>query len=410
MLSFNDDININANDAATDTDVVMASGRTRRRSLVAIGAVFVALCGAAIASSKRPSSAPTAAATTTVAATSISPTTALTATTATTSDRSIGPGPLLGEKTGITLMLVRVRDIAGGQSGSDGWHDSILDLDTGTIHVLGTATTDASREISLHQVANGVAAVLPGDGIVRFWDATGRTRDVAVATDTQLVGKGDRLVIGNDLWMIDYSASSNGASPPRLASLNLSSGTWSKSSEIPTWSQLVGWDNQHRPVITTFSGGGSYSYDAKARQFSRLTTADVVAAAGDGLLTSHCDEHLSCQIQFESGTQKSPLPSAAGSRFDPFVLAPAGHHIVALRPAGDSDTRLVEVFDTSTYEHAVLGRVSDSTRLAWSSDGRWLFAQLQDGLVAWRSGLAAPIRLQRDGVPIEAEAVAVFAP
>jgi hypothetical protein len=446
------------------TDVVLAPGSSRTRSLIVVGAVFLALAGAATLSGGKSKARSASPATTTTAPTTSAPTTTQTLTTQptttttttstptptgsftvvdigapdgsssrftvtggfsrTTPTTSLPPPPrrlqralMLGEKTGLKLLLLHSREDASPQNATESWGDSILDLDAGTVTHLGTTTysTNSYERSGILPSQTGLVSVVSGSDLtVRIWQADGTIQEF---TRPNRGGYSNQIVIDDDLWMMDIDfgtplASSSHATPT-LVRISLKTGEVTHAKSLPMFAQLIGRDARNHPVLVTYAGIGAYSYDPDTKQFEKFSAGTIVATSADWYLKLGCDDHMACHYFVVSTDGKRSLevgdPSPDGQTS---ALAPRGGQVITYSQVGSVFT--ADVFDPATGRHVSLGQASMSNNgngpplPAWSTDGRWLFIQMGAELLAWRPGLDEPIHLQFDGASIQADSVAVF--
>jgi hypothetical protein len=402
--------------ATIGTDITMARGGSRIRSVLVIGAVVAAIGSAAAFTGNTAKSS--SASTTTEPTTSTTERTTTTEATASTTEatittvaplvpRKLDALPLPGETTGATLLLL------GGSVGDGSLGRSrILDVDRGVLTTLDDTRSFNGDQIIFAPTSKGlVAAPMYGSGTasIELWQRDGSVRPVVAADSGGPLFRGQSVFAGDTLWSTEFNPT--GAGGQSLTSFSFRNGervVWLKDA---TDISLVGVDTKGRPVVNGLDGG-AYTFDPLTRTFARLTAAPVEAVSEAGRVEVECTTSLICTEVFRGvdGTLHR-LNFPTGGRGN-ISFSPDGKHAVKVSYGFGGSEVTCDVADTSTGEVVHLGGFDQSQGQVsfpvWTSDGRWLFLQLATGLAAWREGLSAPVIMQVDGKPIESFAVGVF--
>jgi hypothetical protein len=390
--------------AAAGTDITLARGGSRFRSVLAIGAVVAAVGSAAAFTDNNAKS--TSASTTTEPTTSTT-TTATEATTTTVAPlvpSKLEALPLPGETTGATLLLLGSSAAYGSYS-----HSRILDIDRGVLTTLEDARSSDGNQMVFAPTSKGLVAVpIYGNGSVEVWQRDGSVRPVAAGNRSDSI-LGAQAFAGDTLWVTEFNPGGSGGQS--LTSFSFRNGERVVWLEDANDFSLVGVDAKGRPVVNG-PDGGAYTFDPLTRTFARLTGATVEAISAAGRVEIECTKSLICADVFRGADETShPLNFPKGGRGN-VSLSPDGKHAVKLSYEFGGSQMTCDVADTSTGEVVHLGEFDQGrgpfSFPVWTSDGRWLFLQLTTGLAAWREGLAAPVLMQIDGKPIESFAIGVF--
>jgi hypothetical protein len=424
------DLELIAADTVTDSgsDVVLTSGSSRTRSMLAIGVVLAALVGVAAFSGAGKTSTTASTSTTTTPTTTTKPATSTTAPTDTTQKRSTDPRPvtptlptsltiargsdvpvvvapapgepvplLPGETTGAKILLV-------GQYASDAT-DSILDIDTGTVTPLPSSTLGSSSR--LQTTASGVVLNGSGGFNVQLFTLDGAVKQYRRAG---LGSEGDGVVIGDVLWTTQIETDGR---TRRLSSIDLQTGAASAWVDMPFGTFLVGQDENGRPMVRTYAFPATYSFDIETKQFDRVSASAVIDSNGQQRIEVACDEHLACRFVLRGprdGIRDGAVTDLAEfSDNSSAALSPSGENVLitTYSPLAVS----FDVVNVATKERTPLLNRSFTNRdipWAWSVDGRWLFFLADDKLWAWRSGLPEPVETLVGGKSVQASALGVF--
>jgi hypothetical protein len=264
----------------------------------------------------------------------------------TTTTTHVIPGaPLLGEPTGLSLVVVT----SAGR---------VIDVDSGTVTRVGVPVRGVTAAGLLVDEEFGLATWPPP------YDGSGSTTIIppgrASSVELVWVVDGGRLV-----WTIEWSVGGGlPGSGPRASLLDLG-GEVLGSFELP--GQVgPGGATDHGLVVS--GPGGVYLVDAAGRA-DRVSTGDLLDAGSGHIHVHTCDESLRCGIEVLDGRGRyvgsAPLPV---SPFGFGVSAPDGR--VAQVSYTDDGTAVglngVTVYEDEGFDFSGQGA------LAWSPDGRWL--------------------------------------
>ncbi|MGH9137720.1 MAG: zinc ribbon domain-containing protein [Acidimicrobiales bacterium] len=276
-----------------------------------------------------------------------------------TASTTISGAPLLGEPTGLTLIL-------------SGDREEAVDVDTGVVTRLDVGEVVMAQDDGL--VTRG------GGGLVWHpWPVTaGQAVDLGPGDLALPAGGGDRV------WVVGYGPAPSG----RL--VRLDGGTVARL-ELPPgggpFPVTMG------DALAVAAGGRVYVYDRDG-SVTEVAVGDLLGTAGDRLVVRQCDIDLHCVVTLlhpvtgETQTLDDSGQSAWSFGWHgSFATAPDGRlatvvpqlpedgtgsfssaEVVILNPDGDRQV----VTEVQAY---------GPTAVAWSSDGRWLF--WLDGTEAW---------------------------
>jgi hypothetical protein len=413
------------------TDVVLTSGSSRTRSMLAIGVVLAALVGVAAFSGagKTSTTAPTSTTSTTTAAdTTTAPSTSTTTATETTQKRSTDPRPvtptpptsltiaggsdttvaptpgapvplLPGETTGAKLLLVG--RFATGPT------DTIIDVDTGAVTPLESSTFPDRTSVRLLTTATGVVLNGSGGFNVQLFTADGAVKQYRRAG---LGSEGAGVVIGDVLWTTQIEADGR---TRRLASIDLQTGTAEAWVDMPFGTFLVGQDESGRPMVQAGVVSATYAFDTATKQFDRVSATAILDSNGQQRVEVLCDERLACRFVLRGprdGIRDGTVTELADfAENSTALVSPSGENvlIITYAPLGAS----FDVVNVETGERtALLNRsfANGDVPWSWSVDGKWLFFLNDNKLWAWRFGLSEPVEILVDGKSVQASALGVF--
>ncbi len=277
----------------------------------------------------------------------------------------VGDGPLLGEATGLALLVT-----TGDQTFR-------VDLDAATVTRLGRSVSD------VRQTASGVV----------YRDTDGPELQLRRPGRGSATGLGDARYLGDGpadrAWFATF-----GPNARRLWSEDLTGAIVDV--ELPAGTGYGVPDDLGGLLIP--APGGTYRWLA-GEGVRRISGGAFVVAGGGRALVHECDEALACSLvslDLRTG-QRRTVPTVSGVRPDDYGhLSPDGYLFAV--PAGDD--RFVAV--SPDGRGVDLGPV-DSPCLSvgcpngprWSPDDRWVvWTRGVTSIMAWRAGLAAPIRLE----------------
>jgi hypothetical protein len=268
---------------------------------------------------------------------------------AATGTTQVVPGaPLLGEPVGFQLAIV-----AGGTR--------FLDLDTGVVRAMDVTVHGATDFGLLVTDLRG-----PGPQTLAVWPAPYDGSGETVLSDA-LEAPWETWISGNGQHV--WALGGKFGELPELVHYDLVAQTSSTIQLGP--SSPVGVVND---ALLVGANGGTYRLGSDGG-FDRISTGSVVVTGADRVVVEVCDEQLSCELQaidqdgrpigdylpldrtdFDSGTAESLPP----------IMAPDGR-LAWVRGEGASSSVLL-------VDGEEVGRLLSPALLAWSPDGRWLFA------------------------------------
>jgi hypothetical protein len=275
----------------------------------------------------------------------------------TTTTRVIPGAPLLGEPTGLELVLV-------GVSGQ------VVDLDTGRLTRLRTSALGATQRGILVDDGGDLATwPAPYDG------SNGTT--LLPATPGTLVDQMWVVGDGTMVWAVRRSDRSSETRPDPEAVLVDLDGRVVGRFRIPPEVWPVG-ATDHGLVVDGASG--VYLLDATG-DVERISTGDVIGVVGDRVYATSCDEELRCQTEVLDG--RGRLVESIPPPTDNIGWATAAHDGRLAYVVYDDEFGVqlrVEIDGATVFEgiDGVLG--GGPGVLAWSPDGRWLAIASFDGV------------------------------
>ena len=371
-----------ADDGVPASEVRFAGGSNRRGRLVAGGAIVAAAAaivvsvtagggaGRATPTSTTELSTPTP--TTTTTTTTEAPTTVDGAATTTTTAGPvrIGDGPLLGEPTGLALVLPSAGDLY------------IVDLDAATAQLVRSAFAGPIVDIT------PLGLVYRGSERPTIW-APGASSAVSIG-DSRNGG----TFLGDDaaghLWFQTYGDTGQ-PSLLRLDSIDGRPVSIAGAGLVDLPDGLGG--------LLTWSGGGLYRLDADGKSPKRLGTGDLLAVNNGHVLSRVCDAALRCRyevLDVRTGATRAGPATQPDMRFGAQV-SPDGRWIVELATQsvapGMPDLRAVALdgsrVDLGPLMNGCFG-VYCPGGPEWAPKGGWLVWSRAPGEIAfWRPGLDA---------------------
>lgn len=283
---------------------------------------------------------------------------------------SIGSAPLLGEPTGLGV-LVRA---------SDG-DVHLVDLDAATV---ATQSID-ERYTELRWSPVGMVARL----------ADGGWRILASGAESIPLGPEDNYLGSDSTGRAWFRRNSRGAQedlvavradPAATETLDVADGRYA----VP--------DGLGGLVIDAPSGVYRWTDGAAV---VRIADGRFEAAGGGVVVLGECDEAMRCRdvaADLRTG-ERTVLPDIDGvarAGYGYGAVSPDGRAVIAVR--GTDQTMVAVGLDGTVIElgTSLTGCFSPACSGSdWSPDGRWLVWQTPEGTIsAWRAGLAAPVRLE----------------
>ena len=156
-------------------------------------------------------------------------------------------------------------------------------------------------------------------------------------------------------------------------------------------------------VVMSGTGG---VYDARADGLHRITSGSLLAIGPTRWITEECDESYRCTSAVTdrgTGARRSLATPLDGYAQNPGAVSPDGRTAALLQPNGQGSLNL-HLLDVATGAVRVTGvttgvdRTGGSRTLAWSPDGRWLFATDGTGRLLAVSRTGQEVALDVPGV------------
>lgn len=292
---------------------------------------------------------------------SLAPSLALASTPEATTDTFGGspPGPLLGEQSGLTLLI----------KGPDG--TTQIDLDTGaSIDLSASAVADADAD-ELAIVGSVVVAVSAHEALV-FLD--GREAGSVGPADTLFVQPGEE----GQVWLV---AAAEGSSDVRL-SLVASDGAVREVTTLSRGFRAIG---ATRSGLVVASGGLVFVVQPGGLVVS-LGPGEVRAVSDRMVVLWRCDAVAACAtvaVDPATGDRvETAVDFGASDRLAVALLSPDGSRLARY---SFSNVGLVgfDAVDAATGErYSIYEEGTSPYPMAWSPDGRWLFWTRNGELVA----------------------------
>jgi hypothetical protein len=278
----------------------------------------------------------------------------------TTTTMQVIPGaPLLGEPTGLALVVL-------GSSGR------LIDLDTGGVTRLPEQVLGVTTGGLLVRDADGLATWPPP------YDGSSPTTVLPTAPGTVIeqvwVVGGGTLV-----WVMDRPEHLSAIGPAWSLSLVDLEGGPPGRFELPAEVWPVG-ATDHGLVV---SGPGGVYLVGSGGDAERVSTGDPIGVVGDQIHVVNCDEDLRCHIEVFDGRGRliDEQPSPAGPvGWGWGTAAPDGRiaEVVLVDPLGERTE--VTIDGVTVYEESGTLPGAGPGGLAWSPDGRWLAIAALDGI------------------------------
>jgi hypothetical protein len=276
----------------------------------------------------------------------------------TTTTTQVIPGaPLLGEPTGLALVVL-------GSSGR------VIDLDTGGVTRLREQVLGATTDGLLVRDADGLATWPPP------YDGSSPTTILPMAPGTVIeqvwVVGGGSLV-----WVMDRPENMTVSGPAwSLSLVDLDGGSPGRF-ELPAEAWPVG-ATDHGLVVS--GPGGVYLVDARG-DAERVSTGDPFGVVGDQIHVINCDEELRCHIEVFDGRGRliDERPSPVGP-VGWGTAAPDGRIAQVVLRGEFGERSEVTIDGVTVYEESGALAGGGPGGLAWSPDGRWLAIADLDGI------------------------------
>ena len=364
---------------STTVTEVATAGRIDRRFLAVAGVLIAAMIAVAARSSSSDDAA-TLPPTSTVPATT-SPTTAAPSTTAPSTtaqattppdDRVVGETPtstqlgngepLLGEPTGLQLVIGRVTD-----------RPSVLDLDTGELIL----APGASRSLEPVTMYGDWLVARQGDQLVSVPASDLGADPVPLLPDAQWVDLVSISVVDDGrAWVNTYDSDD-----VRLHLVDLASGNEiAQGPSRPNDQSFSGWSPPTAaggPALVSHVTGGLYEADVVGG-YRRVFDGRLIAADDNRLLVETCDDALVCRMRWlardtwEQLDLEFPVTGSRTAGYTSFVAGTDWLSSLSYDADGQSLV-LTHVVTGTTYEvdDQHVDRIVGG-RLAISPDGRWM--------------------------------------
>jgi hypothetical protein len=281
-------------------------------------------------------------------------------------------GPLLGEPSGLHLVLVTDNS------------SRLIDVDSGAVtrldvRVLGVA----DRHLVVRDL--GVVAVWPPP-----FDGTGATTIATIPADRvveQVWVVGD----GSLVWLLQHSPPFEVGPAPATATLVDLGGRTLARLDLPYEFSAAGAIDRGLVV----SGPGGVFVIGTDGAIERISTGVVRAVGDDRVVVYDCDERLQCGVEVLDGRgRRVDVGDLDLAAVDGAVAAPDGR-IAAFAESSDpsGDRRQVTVDGVTMFESV---GAEPTGGLAWSPDGRWLAFLASHGIhlidtLGWRAPVVLPL-------------------
>jgi hypothetical protein len=263
----------------------------------------------------------------------------------TTTTQVIPDAPLLGEPTGLSLVVVT----SAGR---------VIDVDSGAVTRVGVPIRGVTAAGLLVEEEFGLATWPPP------YDGSGSTTIIPPgrASSVELVWVVDG---GRHLWTIEWSVDGRLPGPGPRASLLDLGGEVLGSFELPG---EVGPGGATDHGLVVYGPGGVYLVDASGRA-DRVSTGDLLDAGNGHIHVHTCDEALRCGVEVFDGRGRHL--GSGPSPVNPFGFGASAPDGRVAQVSYTEDGFAVGVDGVTVYEDEGFG-FSGQGSLAWSPDGRWL--------------------------------------
>lgn len=307
----------------------------------------------------------------------------------------IGTGkPLLGEPSGLSLLLV----------GYDGQLHH-LDLDTGELDVTHFSSTPGQESQAWYLTDQGLVY---SDGkalILRTPDGAERTIKFSESTDSYNTFA---RASADQIWAMTQSGLGTGLL------LRIDLGTATVVERVPLGNAyLAGVDESARPVLQLVDGTvWRLAADATWSKLGSLQTRPI----GHGLyLETTCPQPPACAVEVRTADQRvlftvPPL----GTEYSQEVPAGASNGTLTalVRADGGGPNQAIDVYGpdgahVAKLDDFTLQYSQDGSGMSWSPDGVWLFWFGAIAVHAWRAGLDAPRTIDLSALSIPMQRIAI---
>lgn len=336
--------------------VVVAIGRTPRsqrpkrprRDLVALGAVLVIVAAAVWASSRDSGHETEAGAADRSSSSSASTTTSSSSTTTTSTTIATTttiPGSQLGGASGVRVVVASRSGVA------------LVDLDTGA-----TTPVRVDPEAQIIPVEGGFVA---SSTVVEFFAEPYDAPPVTLGTASVAYPAWD----GDLVWLVRFNDQNFSARLVDTAAHDVA-GPFT----VGTPYGVVG---AVRQGLVTSIHGGVYLID-RTGAARRIAIGEVIAAGGDRVLVSTCDEHLSCAMEVvDVATGRTvPVHGDPPAGYASGVISPDGRMAAFVEYDQSQPSVIVVDLDTGTAtatDQTVTNDSGPGSGIAFSRDANWLF-------------------------------------
>lgn len=313
--------------------------------------------------------------------------------------RTIAGAPLLGEVTGLRVLLLSFGEHDGSVD-----HDALLDLDSGQLTALPSGTQGSGPSGRLLPFDHRLIYLNLIETNLRSYAPDGAQKALALTSEQCCGSDANAAVIAQRaLWLVEGTPTDRQAQ--RVVARDVAGGGLIWQHDIEPGFKVVGTDADSRVVVSS-DNFGTYAVDRRSNTFVRLSSRSTLAAQGDVRVERACDEQFTCHVAFVSPSRPD-LDLWGRQAFDLNAsLSPNGAAVV-LGGRETADGPLVSVvIDTQTGIVTDLGPQLDVVgSFSWTPDGMWLLGVQQSRLMYWRTGMSKPKYID---VGAQAAAIGVF--